>query len=126
MTRFQRLRSRVQRIREHTAYRSSARVLKLACAILAAAIVASLTIDLGPSLRSLAERGGSDQLKRPIHIGRLSVHLLRGSFVVEDLRIEGVSPSDRPFFVAKRIELGLDWRTAFRRHPEFTITSVEK
>ncbi|HET9834169.1 MAG TPA: hypothetical protein VFP91_20740, partial [Vicinamibacterales bacterium] len=125
MNTFQRLRSRFQRLREHLAYRSVTRAIKLAGAILAAAIVASLTIDLGPSVRQLGERRGSEALKRPIHIGRLSMHILRGSFVVDDLRIDGVKPSDRPFFVAKRIELGLDWSTVFRRRPEFTITSVE-
>jgi hypothetical protein len=123
VNRFQRLRSRFQRLREHVAYRGSGRVIKLAGAILAAAIVASLTIDLGPSFRALAERGGSAQLKRPIHIGRLSIHLLRGAFVVEDLRIDGVNPGDRPFFVAKRLEAGIDWSSIFRR--DILITSVE-
>lgn len=125
MNRLQRLRSRLQRLRGHIAYRSSGRVIKLAGAILAAAIVASMTIDLGPSLRALAERGGSQQLKRPIHIGKLSIHLLRGSLVVEDLRIEGVKPSDRPFFVARRLEAGIDWSSIFRRRPDILITSVE-
>jgi len=121
----QRLRSRVQLLREHVAYRSTARAAKLAGAILAAAIVASLTIDLGPSVRALGERRGSEALKRPIHIGRLSIHVLRGSVVVDDLRIDGVNPTDRPFFVAKRIELGLEWSSVFRRRPEFIISSVE-
>jgi hypothetical protein len=121
----QRLRSRFQLLRQNFAYRNGTRAIKLAGAILAAAIVASLTIDLGPSLRQFAERGGTDQLKRPIHIGRLSLHVLRGSVVVEDLQIDGVKPSDRPFFVAKRIELGLDWTKVLRRHPEFIISSVE-
>jgi hypothetical protein len=122
---FQRLRSRVQFLRQHVAYRGAARAVKLAGAILAAAVVASLTVDLGPSLRELGERRGSEALKRPIHIGRLSLHILRGSIVVDDLRIDGVKPGDRPFFVAKRIEAGLSWSTVFRRRPEILITSVE-
>jgi hypothetical protein len=114
-----------QRLRSHFAFRFSKRAVKLTIAILAAAVVASLTIDLGPSLRQYAERGGSAQLKRPIHIGRLSVHILRGSFVLDDFQIDGAEPGDRPFFTAKRLEIGLDWSTAIRRQPEFLITSVE-
>ncbi len=119
------LRDRLHRLRSHTAIRVSRRAAKFTIAILAAAVVASLTIDLGPSLRQLAERGGTAQLKRPIHIGRLSVHLLRGSFVLDDFQIDGVNPGDRPFFSAKRLELGLDWSTIFRRRPEIIISSVE-
>jgi hypothetical protein len=114
-----------QRLRSHGAFRFSKRALKLTIAILAAALVASLTIDLGPSVRELGERQGSKQLKRPIHIGRLSIHILRGSVILDDFRIDGAKPGDRPFFTAKRLELGLDWSSAFRRRPEFIISSVE-
>ena len=114
-----------QRLRSHMAFRVSRRAVKLTIAILAAAIVALLTIDLGPSVRERGERLGSDQLKRPIHIGRLSVRILRGSVILDDFRIDGVQPGDRPFFTAKRLELGLDWSSVLRRRPEFIITSVE-
>jgi TamB, inner membrane protein subunit of TAM complex len=114
-----------QRLRSHFAFRLSKRAVKLTIAILAAAFVASLTIDLGPSVRQFAERGGSAQLKRPIHIGRLSMHILRGSFVFDDFQIDGVQPGDRPFFTAKRLEIGINWATAIRRKPEILITSVE-
>ena len=114
-----------QRLRSHFAFRLSRRAVKLTIAILAAAVVASLTIDLGPSLRELAERGGTAQLKRGIHIGRLSMHILRGSFILDDFAIDGVNPGDRQFFTAKRLELGLDWATIIQRRPEITITSVE-
>ncbi len=97
--------------------------LSIAAAILAAAIVSTLTIDLGPSLRAMAERQGSRQLKRPVHIGRLSIHLARGRVVVEHLSIEGLEPTDRPFFTAGRLSVGLDWSTLLRR--EITISSVE-
>ena len=79
-----------QRLRSHFAFRLSKRAVKLTIAILAAAFVASLTVDLGPTLRQYAERGGTAQLKRPIHIGRLSVHILRGAFVLENFQIDGV------------------------------------
>jgi autotransporter translocation and assembly factor TamB len=97
--------------------------LSIAAAILAAAIVSTLTIDLGPGLRALAEREGSRRIDRPLHIGRLSIHLWRGRVVVENLSIAGLEPGDRPFFTASRISIGLDWATLLRR--EITIDSVE-
>jgi hypothetical protein len=120
-----RSRALATRVRAHRAVVFSARSIKLTLAILAAAVVASLTVDLGPSFRVLAEQQASRQIKRPVHFGRLSIHVLRGSVVLEDFSIEGLSPSDRPFFTAKRLELGLDWWGVFRRRPDFTITSVE-
>jgi hypothetical protein len=113
------------RLRAHRAVRVSVRTISLAIAVLVAAVVASLTIDLGPSVRELGERQASKQLKRTVHIGRLSVHVLRGRVLVEDFSIGGLDPKDRPFFTAKHLSLGLDWLSAFRRVPEFTITSVE-
>jgi autotransporter translocation and assembly factor TamB len=94
-------------------------------AILAAGIVASLTVDLGPSARSAAEREGSKYIERPMRIGRLSIHVLTGKFVVEDLTIDGLQAGDRPFFTARRIAIAMDWTTAMQRRPEFLITSVE-
>jgi hypothetical protein len=113
------------RLRAHWAVRFGGHTITIAIALLVAAIVASLTIDLGPSLRELAERQASKQLKRQVRIGRLSIHILRARFLVEDFSIGGLESSDRPFFVAKHLSLGLDWLTAFRRVPEITITSVE-
>src|SRR3954463_1012928 len=94
-------------------------------AMLAVAIVVSLRIDLGPSLRALAERQASNQLKRPVHIGGLSIRIARGRFEVDDFSIEGVKADDRPFFAAKKLSVSLDWGKAFQRRPEFVITSVE-
>jgi len=113
----------LRRIRAHAVTRHSLLALTIAAAILAVAIVSSLTIDLGPSVRSLAERQGSKQLDRPIHIGRLSIHLLSGRFIVEDFAIDGLKPTDRPFFTASRIAAALDWTTAI--HREITITAVD-
>ena len=49
--------------------------------------------------------------------------------VVDDFSIEGLEPTDRPFFTAKRLEVTLDWSTLIQRahpaQPEITITSVE-
>src|SRR5262245_33549943 len=94
-------------------------------ALLAASIVVSVTIDLGPFARHAAERAASNYLDRPFHIGGLRIHLLTGKFLVEDLRIDGLHEGDRPFFTAKRIAVALDWFFAFRAKPEFLVSSVE-
>jgi hypothetical protein len=60
-----------------------------------------------------------------MHIGGLSIRLFTGHVLVEDLTIDGLHPGDRPFFTAKRIEVGLDWLPAFARRPDITISSVE-
>jgi hypothetical protein len=95
-----------------------ATVVTFACA-LAVAFVTSLTVDLGPSLRARAETAGSNFLKRPMHIGYLGVHLWRGNFVVEDLRIDGLTPKSRPFLVAKHIDVSMPWSTLFTRRIVF-------
>jgi hypothetical protein len=103
--------------------------LALLAALLAAAIVTTLTVDLGPAARQAAERLGSNAWKRPIHIGRLSIRLFGGHILVEDFSIEGLKPTDRPFFTAKHLELALDWSTLIQpahwTQPEITIRSVE-
>ena len=53
--------------------------------------------------------------KRPIHIGGLSVRVLRGRFELDDFSIEGLKPTDRPFFSAKQLSMSLDWCEALRR-----------
>jgi hypothetical protein len=95
----------------------------IVAAVVAVLLVATLTIDLGPALRRQAEQAGSRQIERPLRIGRLSIRLLTGQFVVEDLVIEGLTPKDRPFLTAKRIFVSLDWSTLFRR--EVTISAVD-
>ena len=79
--------------------------LRLIVAILGASIVATLTVDLGPAVRSAAESAASRQLERPVHIGRLGIHILFGQFVVEDLSIGGLHEGDRPM---------LDSRSGYR------------
>ena len=113
------------RIRGHRLLRYVRVSLSVVAAILAVTSVVSLTVDLGPALRQGAERAGSVQIERPIHIGRLSIHLLTGHFIVEDFSIEGLHHDDRSFFTAKRLNVALDWWGIVRRRPDFTITSVE-
>ena len=93
-------------------------MVTFACAF-AVAFVTSITVDLGPSLRKRAETAGSSYLKRPMHIGRLAVHLWRGNFQVDDLVIEGLTAKSRPFLTAKHIEISMPWTTLFTRRVVF-------
>jgi hypothetical protein len=112
-------------IRAHKAVRYAGWVLVLTAILLAAAIVTTLTVDLGPSVRALAERQGSRQLQRPIHIGGLAIRLARGRVEVSDLTVEGLTPADRPFFAAKHLSVSLDWSKLLSSRPELILTSVE-
>ena len=112
-------------LRAHRGVRYAGFCLMAVAALLAAAVVVSLTVDLGPALRRRAESAGSAYIERPMRIGRLSIRLFTGAVVVEDLTIDGLHPGDRPFFTAKRVEVGLDWVPAFARKPDITISSVE-
>jgi hypothetical protein len=93
--------------------------------MLCIAVITTLTIDLGPTLRARAEQEGSRRLKRPIHIGSLALRVIRGRVELNDFKIEGRTPDDRPFFAAQRLSVSLDWSKALARRPEFIITSVE-
>ena len=77
-----------------------------------ALIVTFFTVDLGPRCASARRSEGSNFLERPMHIGRLSAKMTPGVFVVEDLVIEGLTPTDRPFLKAKKITVKLPWWTA--------------
>ncbi|MEO8257428.1 MAG: translocation/assembly module TamB domain-containing protein [Acidobacteriota bacterium] len=110
-------------LRHHRAYRYVTRTLGVAAAILAVSVVTTVTVDLGPLVRERAERLGGNSWKRPIHIGRLSIRLLTGRIQVDDFSIEGLTPDARPFFTARRLDVSLDWSTAFKR--EITITAVD-
>jgi hypothetical protein len=94
-------------------------------AVLAVAVFVTLRIDLGPSLRALAEREASNYTGRAIHIGGLSVRVARGRFEINDFSIGGLKPSDRPLFAAQTLSISMDWAKAVARQPEFVITSVE-
>ena len=113
------------RIRGRRVLRYAGLCLSLAVALLAATIVTSLTVDLGPAVRRKAESAASDYIERPMHIGSLRIRLLTGKFLVENLTIDGLHPGDRPFFTARRIEVGMDWTPALARVPDITISSVE-
>ena len=86
------------------------RTLAIASVILAVAFISSLTMDVGPSLREYAERGGTAYLKRSMHIGYLGVRLWDGAYVVRDLTIDGRTPTSRPWLTAKEIKVKMQWR----------------
>ncbi|PYR51422.1 MAG: hypothetical protein DMF89_05765 [Acidobacteria bacterium] len=100
--------------------------LVLVVVLLAAAAAATLTIDLGPSLRDLAVREGSRFLKRPIHIAALQLRVLRGRVELDDFSIEGRDPEDRPFFVARKLSLSLDWSGAAIRPAQCGASQVAR
>src|SRR4051794_36403821 len=99
------------------------RALGFLLAVIAALIVASMTIDLGPKLRKRAETAGSNYLDRPMHMGYLGIHLGRGAFEIHDLVIEGLKPTDRPFLTAKKLWVYLPWWTIFTH--ELIVDTVE-
>ena len=81
---------RLRRIRARHAFMAVAVVFFAAVV----ALFTAVTIDLGPSLRGQAERAGSNYLKRTMTIGRLSIHLWTGKFIVEDLVTRARSKSN--------------------------------
>ena len=98
-------------------------VFATAAVVLAVGLVTVFSIDLGPSLRGLAERRGAAFLKREFRIGGLSARLLSGHFVVSDLKIGGLTAADRPFFTAKRITVRVPWWTIVSR--DLIVEDVE-
>ena len=82
-------------------------------AIVATALVSFVSVDLGQAVRTRAEQAAAVQIERPVHIGKLSVHLMTGRFLVEDLVIEGLTPEDRPFLTCKRLFISMSWGALF-------------
>jgi hypothetical protein len=99
--------------------------LMITLAILAAAVVSTLTVDVGWLLQAPAERYASDYLKRPVAIGAMRLHVFSGHFLMEDFSIGGLNEGDRPFFTARRLSIALDWSTVLTQPATVTIRSVE-
>jgi hypothetical protein len=106
-----------------TVYRYARRFAVTIGILIAVVIVSTLTIDLGPVLKARAEKAGSDWMDRKMTIGRLGVHIARGRFVVEDLRIGGMFPNEPPWLEAKRLDVSLTWSALFKR--EILLDSIE-
>jgi hypothetical protein len=113
----------VKKILSHPITRRTRRIVRgvvVTCAVmLAVALVTTITVDLGPTLKRQAEQQASRFLERPMRIGRMSVHLLRGSYVFEDLVIEGLTPQSRPFLTARRIDVSMTWGDLLQRRIVF-------
>jgi hypothetical protein len=105
-----------------TTYRRVRLLVAIVAVIIAAFLVSVVTIDLGPALKARAESEGSRFIARPMHIGRLGIHLATGRFVVEDLRIEGLTPEAKPWLTAERIEVSLAWKALW--HREVLLDSI--
>ena len=80
-----------------------------AAVVVAVAIVATVTIDLGPTLRARAEEFASSRLDREVTIGRIGAYVVPGRFLVENLVIGGLDPGDRPFLTAGQISVSIAW-----------------
>jgi hypothetical protein len=87
----------------------------LVVAVVAAVLVSLFTIDLGPQLRTHAERRASAYLERPMHIGAIRAQLWSGRFILEDVVIEGRTPDAVPFLKADRLLVSIPWWSLFRR-----------
>jgi len=103
--------------------RHSKRAAVLALALIAAGIVTSFSVEVGPLLRKRAESAATSAMRRPMHIGALSVRAFDGRFVIHDLVIEGLTPRDAPFFTAREIIVSAPLWSLLRR--ELVIESVE-
>ena len=106
-----------KRLRGHPVLRYVSLCLTVVVALLAAAIVASVTVDLGPAVRARGEDAGSKYIERPLHIGALKIHLLTGRSGRE-LTIDGLHPWDRPFFTAKQIVALTGSRPSYPDHDQ--------
>src|SRR5262245_14549280 len=112
---------------EHPVLRVGLRVVRallLTLVVLfAAALVTAVSIDLGPTAKQYAEKYGSQFLERQLHIGKIRFRLVTGNFLFEDLVIEGITPTSRPFLTAKRVELSIPWTTLFDKR--IVLRSIE-
>ena len=95
------------------------RTMMVCAVILAVTFVTTISADVGPALRRQAEEQGSRYMERRLHIGNMHVVLWNGSYIFEDVMIEGLKPESIPFFTAKRIVLSMPWRTLFNRRIVF-------
>jgi hypothetical protein len=54
-----------------------------------------------------------------MHIGRLSIRLWMGQFILEDIVIDGLTPESRPFLTARRLAVSMPWSTLVNRRIVF-------
>ena len=90
-------------------WRTARRVVFVLLALVAAGLVWGVTFDLGPALRVRLETAASAWLNRPVHVGRLSMYLWPGRFLIEDIVIEGLEPEHEPFFTGREVVISTSW-----------------
>jgi TamB, inner membrane protein subunit of TAM complex len=95
------------------------RIVVVFAVIIAVAFVTTVSVDIGPLLKNVAEQQGSRYIERPMHIGRLEARLWDGAYIVHDLRIDGLRPEGTPFLTARRIVVSMPWSTLFNRRVVF-------
>ncbi len=100
------------------------RVVVTCAVIVAVTFATTVTVDVGSALKAQAEARGSQYIQRPMHIGRLSVHLWSGRFVFENFVIEGLTPDSSPFLTAKRIAISMPWSTLINRRIVFDTVEM--
>ena len=98
-----------RRVWRRRARRFTKRGIIVGVALVAAALVSSVTLDLGPALRGRAEAAASALIDREVTIGRLGMYILPGRFLIEDLEISGLEPEHRPYFQSDRIMISTSW-----------------
>ena len=121
------IRKTLARLVSHPVTQGTRRITRrtvVTCAVILAVVLAtSVTVNLGPSLKNLAEKQGSNLMKRPIHIGRLGVWLGGGQFQLDDFVIEGLTPQSPPFLTVKSLRVGLSWFPLLNRR--VVLSSIE-
>lgn len=95
----------------------------IALALIAASIVTTVTVDVGPTVRTRVEALVSAEILRPVTMGSLSVRLADGRLVARDLTIAGLDAKAQPFLRANEIQVAVPLWALLRR--EFRISSVE-
>lgn len=91
--------------------------------LIAAVAVSAVTIDLGPAVREQAERFISERLDRPVRIGRLGSYIVPGRFLIQDLVVEGLEPTDEPFFTSEHMVISTSWLPLF--HGEILVDNID-
>ncbi len=90
-------------------------MLGVLLAVVAGLLVSAFYIDLGPSVRRLAEREASAYLQRPVHIERVRASIGRGEFEFTNVVIESTKPEDVPFARIRRAAISVPWWTIINR-----------
>lgn len=93
----------------------------MAAAVAAAVLLSLVTVDLGPAVKGFIEREASTYLNRPMQVGRVRATLWPGRLVLEDVRIQSLTPEAEPFLIARRVWVDVPWQSLLRREVNLEI-----